>query len=248
MHFFVKDETKNIFKPGDLELMVKAINTYSKLFLEFWPLAPIWCELYTSSNLILPSDVVVTWKNKDDGDTGSYGYHSETKGQAYSVLFTDDALSQGAGVLDGGKGGMSLLSVLCHEVFESAVDWFCADWVLMPSGLFLAKEPADPVQMDLVPFSMDGKLVHLSNTVTSAYFDADAPYDAQFDLLGVVKAPFECRKGGYQMVYDPSKIHDKDGPIANLWGSEIPEWIKRKNEFKSARAMKRRDRERKKEK
>jgi hypothetical protein len=189
-----------------------------------------------------PQTVIFTLKDNETSVPGAAGFHDEQGGKPYAEVLLDPVIGQGGGLLDGGTIGMSLASVLAHEVFEAVVDLYIDDWVQMPNGKLLAKEVCDPVQGSLVPVTLsDGTVVQSSNAVTPRYFDAQAPTDgtAAFDLVGAVTAPFQLPAGGYQIVLDPAKANDPNGGVSNVFGAEVPTWLQAYRNREAARSAKR---------
>lgn len=138
---------------------------------------------------------------KDPDTADALGYHDvDPNGRPYGRVFT--SVSRQAGV--------SLSSVLSHEVIEAFVDPYCNDW--SDSGSYsVAHEACDPVQNST--YTYHG--VELSNFVTREWFDAAAKRDPklhrQFDYLDHLESPFELEQGGYLIVMDDGQVSEKFG-------------------------------------
>lgn len=142
---------------------------------------------------------------EDPDVADALGYHDvDPNGKPYGRVFT--TISRRAGV--------SLSSVLSHEVIEAFVDPYCNDW--SDSGSYsVAHEACDPVQNSTYVYHG----VELSNFVTREWFDAAAKRDPlrprQFDYLDHLSAPFQLEAGGYLIVME-------DGQVSQKYGEEAP--------------------------
>jgi hypothetical protein len=240
------DETGGHVDPGDIAKMVTGMQSQTPAFCKAWSLDGITVQEVADAQSVPQgaAPFLVTWGDPSV-PPGALGWHDEQMGTSYAEIPADVVTSNGGGVLDGGAAGVSVLSVALHELWELAIDRPVDDWVLMPSGIFLAKETADPVQMVPVAFALpDGTSCLGSDWVTPSYFDAQAATDGtvSFDGQGALVAPFTMAPGGYQIQFDPSKLSDPNGPIVQVFGAKMPGWLRDMKARRPARARRRRDR------
>lgn len=214
--------------------IVEAERKLSPTFCGAWNLAPCSGEIVADESQAKSCDMLFVLQDDDPNVPNAFGYHDEQNGVPYSRVLTATVLAAGGGQLDGGSIGVSILGVALHELWEAIVDKFVDDLVLMPSGIFVFKEAADPVQANSIAVTFDDGSVGLaSDGVLPRYFDAQAPTDGSEPLslsalLGGPGpgAPFGIMPGGYQSQFDPSKIADPNGPIVTVWGAQVPAAVK----------------------
>lgn len=140
----------------------------------------------------------------DDPDVaGALGYHDlDPNGKPYARVFARPTLT----------AGVSLSSVISHEVCEAVVDPYANLWADANHGVSYAFEACDPVESDA--YMIDG--VEVSNFVTRAWFDPSAT-NGPFDHMHKLDAPFTMSPGGYL-------IKMVDGNITQVFGETYPEW------------------------
>ena len=126
---------------------------------------------------------------EDVSDTpGALGYHDiDAKGVPFIKVFAKDTLN----------AGISVASVMSHEVLELLGDTYVEDTVLVDngdgSGALYAAEVCDPVEGDL--YKING--VEVSNFITPWWFMKSPPAGSSFDLLKRLRAPLTMTTGGY---------------------------------------------------
>lgn len=126
---------------------------------------------------------VVIETNSDS--PGALGYHDiDTHGVPYIKVFTADSSA----------AGVSLSSVISHEILEVLGDPFVDSSVTISDGkggdtIYMA-EVCDPVEQDV--YQING--VEVSNFVLPAWFGAPG---SKYDHLGKLTAPFSMTSGGY---------------------------------------------------
>lgn len=178
----------------DLVLIADAVNAQNVEVARAWDLPPQPVVFYDRTDR-LPVEGVRILDVVDRVDVpGAIGYHTNEAGVIYGRIQAQpfDSLSVTAG----------------HEGPEMEVDPACASWRAMPDGFAVALEVCDPVQADAYQVDVElGRLgiqrkVWLSNWVYPAWFIDGAP--GPYDRMGLCKAPFEVRPGGYIIVRDAS--------------------------------------------
>lgn len=242
-------DTTGTILPGDLAHMVEAGNWLAAQLSNAWGLTTISGSAYSKvdydSKSIPKVDLQLRFVADDANVPGALGFHDEQSDAPYAELLINPVISNGGGVLDGGSSNCSLASVFFHELAESVCDLYCNSWVLMPNGTFLAFEVADPVEGNLVAVQCaDGTVVQLSDFVYPRYFDAQAAPTTfsstqdqpKFSYLGTIAAPLTMTAGGYQIIFDPSKYNDPNGPVSNVFGDLMPQW---KRDLKASKARNR---------
>lgn len=191
--------------------------------------APAWARtapavvLYSSeASVPAGADILVILDNADQA--GALGYHDETpSGKPYGRVFV--AVSQ--------KAGVSVSSVLSHEVLELFIDPTCSGWEWDGNSTLYAREVGDPVESDSYTIRIhDGALVEVSNFVFPAWFDPQAAQGSRFDQLRNVSAPFSMTANGYVIVMVAGKVSQR-------FGDEFPEWKKALKTFPAARTARR---------
>ena len=133
---------------------------------------------------------------------GAAAYHDlNSKGQAFVRAFEDSTNGWLA-------GPESLAAALSHEFCEVVGDATANLWADGPRGISHALELCDATQGDT--YEIDG--VTVANFLYPAYFGLHAPKHTRLDHLGLIRKPFETRKGGYQIVRAaPGKVQEVFG-------------------------------------
>lgn len=214
--------------------IVAAEQKLSPTYCNAWNLGGCMGEVVKDESAANGCDMLFVLQDDDPNVQGAFGYHDEQNGVPYARILTATILGAGGGQTDGGSIGVSIISVALHELWESIIDKFVDDLVLMPSGIFVFKEAADPVQQNNIPVQLDdGSTVLASDGVLPRYFDGEAPSDGSepLSLSALIGgagpgAPFAIMPGGYQSQFDPSKVSDPNGPIVTVWGAEVPAAVK----------------------
>lgn len=101
--------------------------------------------------------------------------------------------------------------VVTHEIGEALCDPEINRTAVGTDGVVRALEVGDPVERDSYTIKIGHTDVAVSDWCTPLYFEPPSDLtNAKFDYLGNIKAPFEIRPGGYQIIY-------KDGE----WQQEV---------------------------
>jgi hypothetical protein len=164
---------------------------------------PVWGYPVTLYNTgaAKPSDWQLIYFDTAD-QAGDLGYRLLTKnGQPVSKIFVQTTLANN-----------ELVSVTaCHELFEMAIDPVANLWAQAHDGTEYAYEMCDPVEEDT--FDVDG--VEMSNFLHPAWFEPfKHPAGTKYDHLGLLKAPYTMRKGGYMIVMKNGRVSQKYGSTA----------------------------------
>jgi hypothetical protein len=137
---------------------------------------------------------------KDPDVADALGYHDvdPDTGMPYGRVFSGVCRS----------AGVSLSSVLSHEVIEAFVDPYCNDWSDQGSRS-IAHEACDPVQNS----SYDIYGIEVSNFVKRSWFNPSHNMfsGGNVDYLGHLKHPFDLEAGGYLIVM-------QDGRVSQVFG------------------------------
>jgi hypothetical protein len=129
---------------------------------------------------------------KDSDEAGALGYHDlDPAGRPYGRVFS--APTDAAGV--------SLSSVVSHEVVEAFVDPWANLWADGAGGVSVAFEACDPVEAST--YEIAG--VEVSNFVTRAWFDQNDKV-GPFDHLNHLSRPRMLEKGGYEILMHDGRV------------------------------------------
>lgn len=147
----------------------------------------------------------------DDPDVAdALGYHDvDPQGHPYGRVFVKPTEA----------AGVTVSSVLSHEVVEAAVDAWTNLWADRGTGTSVAYEACDPVEASSYRLNGLGAVVEVSNFVTRAWFDP-ADKSGRYDFLRHLHAPLTLEKDGYVVLM-------RDGKVSQVFGSEYPEWRRR---------------------
>lgn len=203
----------NLVANPDAAAMTQAVASQIQLDVApLWNRAPAAVIFYTDPSAIPSGAHVITLTDTiKDQPAGVLGYHTEEQGgKLLGIVAAEPELSNGGQVT---TGDWSVSSVLSHEVLEMFVDPNCNLWSNDGKGSIYTFEVCDPVEAP--SYTVNG--VSVSNFVTPAWFDPLAGAGAQFDKLGLLKAPFAMLKGGYI-------VYAKAGKEQQKYGEDFPQW------------------------
>jgi hypothetical protein len=134
---------------------------------------------------------------------GALGYHDlDPNGQPYGRVFVEPTV----------QAGVSVSSVLSHEIVEAYCDPDANLWADRQNGVSVAFEACDPVEAS--SYEING--VEVSNFVTRAWFDPTLK-SGRFDYLEHLSAPLTLEKGGYEILMT-------DGKVSQSFGDDYPDW------------------------
>jgi hypothetical protein len=192
-----------------------------------WDRIPAAVVYYTDPSAVPDAAHLITIVDTIlDQPRGLLGFHTEEqRGKLWGVVAAKPPLDNGAQVT---TGNWSISSVLSHEVLEVFIDPGCNLWSADENGSAYSFEVCDPVEAP--SYEIDG--VAVSNFVTPAWFDPLIPSTAQFDKLGLLRAPFSILKGGYV-------IYTSAGKEQQRFGDEFPQWRREMKAGPSARTRRR---------
>jgi len=205
--------------------------------------APAWNQLTPKVKFIadqnkIPKYAWVVVILDDSDQAGTLGYHSESNGLVYGVVFARPVLDNGGVVLRDTRHNqnISVASVLSHEVVEMFGDRYANAWVdgpVITQGGEYALELADAVEGDLYDITAyNGTLVSVSNFLFPSWFNDQATADnLPFDYLKKLTKPFAMTSGGYMILR-------KSGAISQVFGEMMPEWKQTLKKNKKRRKIK----------
>ena len=200
---------------ADMQVIADAGSALASRISRAWEIGMVHLRVTTKAS---EAELVARFVDKDAGD-GTEAFHDEESGRPFIEVDVSSVLDAGGGVIDDKGTGLNVVGTFGHELGELMCNPFCQGWVSMPDGRFVANEVGDPGESQ--PFYVigsSGQRVLTSNIVTPRYFDAQAPSGVSLDLAGAMRAPFE--NAGYQIIYDPSKLATKGGPISDVFAAE----------------------------
>lgn len=192
-----------------------------------WDRAPAAVVFYTDPAAVPDAAHAITLVDTiADQPQGVLGFHTEDqRGKLWGVVAAQPELDNGGQV---STGDWSVSSVLSHEVLEMFVDPNCNLWANNGQGSVFTLEVCDPVEAP--SYVING--VSVSNFVTPAWFDPQAPAGSQFDKLGLVSAPYSILKGGYM-------VYASEGKEQQVFGDEFPRWRREMKSGPAARTRRR---------
>lgn len=198
---------------------------------------PVWAKhappvVFMPKNA-LPSVPPGSWVFNvlDDSDqANALGWHTEDQGGlVYGRIFAKPVLDNGGDVL---TKPLSVASVASHEVLETLVDPNVNLWADDGKGTLYALEVGDPVESDAYPIGVGRTPVTVSNFVTPAWFDAQAPLGARYDWMGKLTKPFQLSAGGYV-------VRMTAGTVSQTFGQNYPDWRRATKDADTSRAARR---------
>jgi hypothetical protein len=223
----ILNQSKNV-SGGEAAAMTEAVAAQVRLdAAPLWDRAPAAVVLYTDPAAVPASAHAITLVDSiADQPQGVLGFHTEDqRGKLWGVVASQPELDNGGQM---STGDWSVSSVLSHEVLEMFVDPNCNLWANNGKGSVYTLEVCDPVEAPT--YEVNG--VSVSNFVTPAWFDPQAPTGSRFDKLGLVRSPFSILKGGYMVYAAEGKEHQ-------VYGDDFPQWRREMKSGPAARTRRR---------
>jgi len=227
--------TSTAVSDQDAKTMVRAVATQmTRHASPAFGLRPIPVVYLGDVNAAQPGMWVVNIMD-DSTQADVLGWHTEEQGDLiYGRVFAAPVLDNQGGVLDGGTIGVSVASVLSHEVLETFADSHVNLWADTGMGFAVAYEVCDPVESDgyTIRDRFTGEAVLVSNFVTPAWFDRSAKKGDQLDWMNRVEAPFEMTSGGYMVTM-------REGRVKAAYGEHFPAWKRAAKDADTGRSARR---------
>lgn len=223
----ILNQSKNVSNT-EAAAMTQAVAAQVRLdAAPLWDRTPAAVVFYTDPAAVPASAHAITLVDTiADQPQGVLGFHTEDqRGKLWGVVAAQPELDNGGKV---STGDWSVSSVLSHEVLEMFVDPNCGLWSNNGKGRIYTVEVCDAVEAPT--YVVNG--VSVSNFVTPAWFDPQAPAGSQFDKLGLVREPFSILKGGYMVYASAGKEHQ-------VFGDEFPQWRREMKSGPAARTRRR---------
>lgn len=151
---------------------------------------------------------------------GALGYHEDTTPEDLPIgkIFVKTCMDDNA----------PWSTCLGHELYEALGDPQINKCAQDANGLIYAWENCDAVEE--TSYEING--IPMTNFVTDAWFNPQAPAGSKFDFLGLTSQPFQLLPGGYISVLDPNNgagwgIITADKKPGTLYSSRPPRGSRR---------------------
>lgn len=187
-----------------------------------WQIIPPAISFEASAKAPPGAAPLVIFDNPDQ--SGALGWHTVSpEGVPYGRVFLGSILGNG-GTLHSSANSVSV--TLSHELLEMVGNPHVSEWCDdHDSGHSFAEELCDPCQDQ--SYEVDG--IHVSNFVTPLWFETYGIEGRRFDHLCSLVKPFSLTPGGYA-------IRRRDGVVENVWGREVPAWLRQLKTMPGSRA------------
>jgi hypothetical protein len=186
----------------NLQYIVKSINMLLISVCNDWSLSPIQLSIGTGNNF--PNNSLLLQDYTDS--PGALGYHYEQNGNSYAKIFVRTILGYGGALLYKDQTTFTVAQCICHELLEMIGNNQTNKWYLDNNGIFWAGELCDPVESNLIVYTLPGNVkVGLSDYVLPNWFGADSTR-RPFNKLNTLSTPFSIAAGGYAIIIDNYNI------------------------------------------
>ena len=186
----------------NLQYIVKAINMLLTAVCNDWGLAPT--QLIMGSGNNYPNNTLLLQDYTDS--PGALGYHYEDSGKAIGKVFVRTILGYGGALLYRDQSTFTVAQCICHELLEMIGNNQTNKWYLDNNGIFWAGELCDPVESNLIVYTLPGNVrVGLSDYILPNWFSADSTR-RPFNKLNTLSSPFSIAPGGYAIIIDNYEI------------------------------------------
>ena len=182
----------------NLQYIVKAINILLTAVCNDWGLSPT--QLIIGTGINYPNNSLFLLDYTDS--PGALGYHYEQNGNSYAKVFVRTILGYGGVLLYKDQFTFTVAQCVCHELLEMIGNNQTNKWYLDNNGIFWAGELCDPVESNLIVYTLPGNIrVGLSDYVLPNWFSADSTR-RPFNKLNTLSTPFSIAPGGYAIIID----------------------------------------------
>ena len=186
----------------NLQYIVKAINMLLTAVCNDWGLSPT--QLIIGSGTNYPNNTLLL-QDYTDSD-GALGYHYQDNGKAIGKVFVRTILGYGGVLLYRDQYTFTVAQCVCHELLEMIGNNQTNKWYLDNNGIFWAGELCDPVESNLIVYTLPGNVrVGLSDYILPNWFSADSTR-RPFNKLNTLSSPFSIAPGGYAIIIDNYEI------------------------------------------
>lgn len=176
----------------DVAFWVAAARIYLGQIATAWGLRPPGIALYASEDGVTEPRVARIYIVDDDGNAGSYGYHTVVLSRAIGLAEVD--------------GNPLPERTFLHEAGEIFLNWALDQWVLMPSGMEYAREINDFGQRHdyeiRASVGVQTRVVRAPNWATPEWFALE-PWNGHGDHMRATAHPGHILPGGYQIAITP---------------------------------------------
>jgi hypothetical protein len=204
--------------------IVGALNSLLPKFCNDWNMRPV-SAVYYPRNTVSPIPIKCYIYDNTKAEA-TLAYEDEINDVPYTKVFVQKILENGGAVL-AASDGPTVSQRISHEVFEILVDLRANSWWSDYSGVtFYAAEVCDPVESNVVPVTVGGALVQMSDWVLPAWSDPQAT-KGPFNYLNTLTNPMSVDKGGYIITQTNGTVNTVTGckitsfTIANMCNRSI---------------------------
>ena len=188
----------SVVNTTQLQNIVKAINTLLVNVCVDWGLAAT--NLVIGTGTRYPNNTLLLQDLTDE--PGALGYHYEDSGKVIGKVFAKTIINYGGAVLYRDNWTFTVAQCICHELLEMMGNSQINKWFLDNNGIFWAAELCDPVQGNLIVYTLSGNVkVGLSDYVLPSWFSPDIT-TRPFNKLNTLTSPFSIASGGYAIIID----------------------------------------------
>ena len=188
----------------NLQYIVKSINMLLIAVCNDWALSPIQLIIGTGNNFLNNSLFLLDYTDSP----GALGYHYEQSGNSYAKVFVRTILSYGGALLYKDATTFTVAQCVCHELLEMIGNNLTNKWYLDNNGIFWAGELCDPVESNLIVYTLPGNVkVGLSDYILPNWFNADSN-KRPYNKLNTLTTPFSIAPGGYAIVIDNYQVYE----------------------------------------
>lgn len=186
-----------------LQKIVTAMNSFLTVLCADWSLAPIQIASATYRGALGNNSIIIL-DNTDE--PGALGYHYESNGNAIAKVFAKTIVNYGGAVLYRDQYTFTVAQCICHELLEMIGNSQINRWYLDNNGIFWAGELCDPVESNLITYTLSGNVkVGLSDYVLPNWFSPDSS-SGPYNKLNTLRQPFTLDSGGYAIIIDNYEI------------------------------------------
>ncbi len=223
MPIYISNKSTEVSDSEATRMTAAVQEQVSSHFAPAWGIPANPVQFLSSSDSPPETGALLTIVDTPDQD-GVLGWHTEGQGGViYGYVFAKPVLDNGGDVLTGST--YTVAATLSHEVLETIADPHINLWATGRDGWVISQEVCDPVEN--ASYDIDG--VSVSDFVTPAWFDIQAPTGAKLDHLGRINSPFQIDRGGYY-------VHLKSGKPAQVFGDQVPDWRRKAKSHIKSRA------------
>jgi hypothetical protein len=208
--------SSTLLKDSEMFIMINAINTVLPRFCATWRTPLYRCA--AAPKTIAPGSTGMYCIFLDTTDApGAAAYHTASNNIALSKVFVKTIFTYNGATLRGATTSVpTVAQAFCHEIYEMIINPMLNIWWQRPNQSLVPAEVVDPVQGNVVPVTVGGVTVYLSDYLLPEWHNPQSKR-GPYNFLNTLSRPFQVARGGYVIVLAAGKYSYVFGSLASAY-------------------------------